>query len=818
MTIARCIPGLVDEGRLTADQAARAEAIFGERVRHHERGMGRPAAEALASDEALEALANEAARKRRNELLSLRVQQDRLVDAARYRGGDEGPLSGRAVAAMIDRDEHAPFLNVEALRKAIVGEAHSQIDGILADHRRTVTGKLRNPAQMDEIGRAAFGETGNVGLAAREMADAWGRVAEWLRLRYNAAGGNIAKLQRWGLPQSHDSAQVRRAGWEAWRDEIWDRLDRERMIDEGTGLAFTDEALERVLRDVFETIRTDGMAGSTPGAGGMPALANRRQEHRFLQFRTYDDWAAYQARFGGGTAFDAMMGHIEGMARDIAAMEMFGPNPDHTLRWLVDGVEKQAALFGDDGGRAIDAAHAGRKKVERLWDEYTGSLRRPESRRIALGFGAFRSVQTAAKLGGAFLSSVSDFGTQAVTRIYNGLPATSMVRDYLRLMNPANEADRRFAVRRGLIAEEWGRMTAAQNRYLAEEIAGERASLLAEGVLRASGLSAHTQASRWSFGMEFLDTLQGEFGKSFDQLDGGFARVLDRYGFDASDWDAIRASTPSLEHRGELFLGARDITDARLRSRVLAMVQSETDFAVPTADLTTRSIVNSVAPKGTIVGELTRSAFLFKSFPMAILLSHGRRALAQQTWGGRLGYAAALTVATSIGGALAIQLKEIAKGRDPRPMDDISFVGAAVLQGGGLGIFGDFFGSAENRFGGGLASTLAGPVAQTVQNVGDLTIGNIAKAARGDETDVGKDVVKLLKQEVPGSSLWFARLAYERAVIDQFQELVDPDYRRAWRAAERRARDQGQEFYWEPGDVAPDRAPDFANLLGGDEQ
>lgn len=818
MTVLRCLPDLVAEGRMTAEQANRARAIFGDRVRHHRRNMGAAAADAAASDEAIAALAEEARRRRRNEMLAVRAMQDRLADAASYRGGEDGPLSGRAIAAMIDRDEHAPYLNAEALRKAIVGEAHSQIDGILADHRKTLRGALRNPAQMDEIGRAAFGETAGVGLAARELADAWGRVAEMLRLRFNAAGGNIARLQRWGLPQSHDSVLVRRAGWQEWRDEIWDRLDRPRMIDEETGLPFTDETLERVLRDVFETIRTDGMAGATPGAAGAPSMANRRQEHRFLQFRTYDDWAAYQARFGGGTAFDAMMGHIEGMARDIAAMELFGPNPAHTVRVLSDAAEKQASLFGDDGGRAIDRAHADNKRVGRLWDEYTGALRRPESRRIALTFGAVRSLQTAAKLGGAFLSSVSDFGTQGVTRAYNGLSSTTMLRDYLRLMNPANEADRRFAVRRGLLAEEWASMTAAQNRYLAEEVAGERASLLAEGTLRLSGLSAHTQAQRWSFGMEFLDTLQGAFGQRLDELDGGLARVLERYGFSDADWDAVRASVPSLEHRGERFLAAADILDDRLRGRVMAMIHSETDFAVPTADLSTRALINSVAPRGTIIGEMARSAFLFKSFPMAILLSHGRRALAQQTWGGRLGYAAALTVATSIGGALAIQLKEIAKGRDPRPMDDISFVGAAVLQGGGLGIFGDFFSTAENRFGGGLASTIAGPMAQTVQNVGDLTFGNLFKAARGDETDVGKDLTKILKQEVPGSSLWFARLAYERAVVDQFQEAVDPDYRRSWRAAERRARENGQEFYWEPGAIAPERGPDFANLMEGDEE
>ena len=52
-------------------------------------------------------------------------------------------------------------------------------------------------------------------------------------------------------------------------------------------------------------------------------------------------------------------------------------------------------------------------------------------------------------------------------------------------------------------------------------------------------------------------------------------------------------------------------------------------------------------------------------------------------------------------GGLAVQLKEIAKGNDPRPMDSAEFWLAAVMQGGGLGIFGDFFSASTSRTGAG---------------------------------------------------------------------------------------------------------------------
>jgi hypothetical protein len=32
---------------------------------------------------------------------------------------------------------------------------------------------------------------------------------------------------------------------------------------------------------------------------------------------------------------------------------------------------------------------------------------------------------------------------------------------------------------------------------------------------------------------------------------------------------------------------------------------------------------------------------------------------------------------------------------------------------------------------------------------------------------------------------------------------------------QRARKDWGQEFYWQPGELEPDRAPDFGNMFGG---
>lgn len=812
MAIDRCLPDLVSSGKITPDRAREVESLYGELEQVFRRQFGDQAAKAMASEATIRQLEIRAAQKRRQTLLQAAAQKGALSNMARYNSGSAlnggGPIDPRSALALFDRDSLAPYSNIEARRKAIKGQAHAHMDALLAAHRKKIFGGTRDPAGERAIVAELFGQqSGN--QVARELADAWSSAAEYLRGRFNAAGGHIGKLERWGLPQAHDSRAVRQAGYRAWRDFVLPLLDRGRMVDQRTGAPFSDQALELALRDVHETIRTDGWSKIQAGAaGGGKMLANQKAEHRFLHFSDADSWLAYHDRFGSGTVFDAMMGHVEAMSRDISAMEILGPNPDATVRWLKDTLEKSGRLADDDGA-AGDAAFAAAQKLQRLYDEYTGSLRRPESRAIALGFSAVRSMQTAAKLGSAFLSAVTDLGFQGVTRRFNGLSVARVIPQYVKLFAPGTMELRKSAIRRGLIAEEYSQMVAAQNRYLNEELTGEWAQRLAGGVLRLSGLARWTQAGRWAFGMEYLATLTENVGRRYGELPDRLRGQLGRYGIGEDGWDRIRA-TPLEVDRGADWLSIRNMDQADA-DRVLEMIHSEVDLAVPMASLRTRATMNSVAPRGTWVGETIRSAFLFKSFGISVVIEHGRRIM-EQSAGNAARYAAGLFITTTLLGAVAMQLKELAKGKDPRPMNDenaAEFWGAAALQGGGFGIFGDFLGASENRFGGGLASTLAGPMAQTAQNVGDATIGNAAKAARGDKTDLGADSVRLLKQETPGGSLWYARLAFERLVADQLQREIDPNYRKSWRRMEDRADERGQEFFWEPGEVTPQRAPAF---------
>jgi hypothetical protein len=225
--------------------------------------------------------------------------------------------------------------------------------------------------------------------------------------------------------------------------------------------------------------------------------------------------------------------------------------------------------------------------------------------------------------------------------------------------------------------------------------------------------------------------------------------------------------------------------------------------------------------RGVVRDELYRSMGQFKMFAITVVLLQTQRIAAEMAAQGMLrgaGYAAALMITTTLYGALALQLKDVAKGKDPRPMtgdEGAAFWGGALLQGGGLGIYGDFLASETNRFGGGLARTLAGPTADFASGLLALTSGNLAQYFHGEKSNVGREIVRFAQQNTPGGSLWYLRLAYERILLDTLQRQVDPE---AWRAFRQRIARQRQrysnDYFWAPGNTKPARAPRLKGVFG----
>lgn len=812
MSLGLCIPDLIAQGAIPKGKGKEAQRLYDELLARYDHDMGDAAAKAAATAQTIAILKGQAKQAKRRKFMQIAAMKhaDELMRG--YNGGvkDGAPIDPKAAIAMIARDDKARYSPVELRARAVKVRVHGMMDQMLGDLRKTVLGKVRDPVLEADIVRALNGEA-VANVSAKEMADALRGAMDYMRQRFNMAGGHIPKMEGYDLPHRWSAQQLRATTFDQWMADIAPALDRQRMIDRDTGLPFTDAKLRTALQGVFNTIRTEGWSSRSAGAIGASSIANRHADERFLHFRSADDWLRINEKYGAAGAFDTVMGHVEVMSREIGAMEILGPNPEATIRFIGDTVIKEAQTKGN--GAAINSAKAAAAQTRSLWDEFAGRNASPVNERLARNFGTMRAVQTSAKLGGAVLSAVGDFAMTAMTRRFNGMRVTSMLSDYVRLMRPGSKDDMMLAMHMGAAADEWADMAASMNRLTGEELTGEFAQRLASGTLRLSGLSRHTMALRASHARQVSGLLTREAGKVHGALDKDFRAMLDRYGIGAKEWDVIRA-TPLKEERGTGWILPDQIADQRVGDKVIEMIQSETDFAVPTVDLRTRATINSIGKRGTWTGEIARSAFLFKSFGLTVLNLHGRRMLDMDGWSAAR-YAAGLTALTTMAGAMSVQMKELQKGRDPAPMQSKAFWGKAMLQGGGWGIFGDFIGSSESRFGSGFAATLAGPAVQSASNVADLTVGNSMKLLRGDDTDFWPDTLRIMRQEVPVlSSLWYAKPIYDRMILNHLDRMIDPDHDANVDRLIRKAEDQGTGYYMPPdladGDM---RAPDFANAL-----
>lgn len=828
MSLTTCIPGLLQRGEISPEQAEQMQTLFGA-FRREYAGDAPAAADALASEAALAALERAEQEKLRRRLLQVKAQRQAWLSMQRYGTGagglrvldaDRPGHLAEAAHALFARKEFAPYRNFEHLERTIRGRAHAELREILETHRRDILGRVRDKAGTEDILREARGEnTGNA--AAREFAGAWKRASDYLRRRANAAGADIGRLEDWGVPQAHNSQAVSDAGFDAWFAAIGPELDRGKIRDRTTGAPLDDDGFTALMRDVFETIATDGWAKRSPGQRGQGTLATRLGQERILHFKDADAWLRYADKFGDRDGvFEAMMAHVDLTARDIALMEILGPDPAGTVKFLGDAIEKAAALDGRRGHR--EAAIAGRAQLERLFDTARGAFNRPENAALAKFGGALRAWQVTTKLGSAVLSTTSDQATGAIARRFNGLPVAKGLATQARLLNPANVEDRGLAMRMMLVAEEASQVASGQARLTGEELSGEVARRMAEATLRVSGLNAVTQAGRWAFGMDFWAAAASWRGRGWGELDAPFRAMFERHGLGERHWEAIRAA-PLHTERGTDWVLPENIAAPGLADDITQMILREMDMAVPVAGIEIRAIIEGAAPKGTLMGEIGRSLFQFKAFPATIMLQQWRRTMALQGGFNRAKYAAQMVVATTLMGALALQLKAVTKGQDPRTMWDpddagttTKFWGAALMQGGGLGIFGDFLSSSTSRFGGGLMGTLAGPAVQTVDDLSGLVIGEPAKMLRGEDANPGRAALKVIKGNTPVvGSLFYTRLAYERILLDTLQQAIDPKAGEAFTRMDGYAEEQGTDYFWGPGEGLDEaRAPSVGNMAG----
>ncbi|WP_226783196.1 hypothetical protein [Oceaniglobus trochenteri] len=820
-----CLQRAVDAGRLDKVRAREAGNRFDQLVARYETTMPRHQAEARAAADLKEATS--AAATRRHHAVINQLQSMRRIDGL-IRGAKDPAL---ALRQLIEHSEGSGFAgeSVSSLNKAMVKDINAGMRRVLERHGQTIAGNTRNRAQFENIVRELHGDdTGDV--MAREMAEAVREVQDKYRRMFNAHGGDIGKIGDYGLPHAHDVNALRKAGFDAWFAEVSGRLDWSRMIDKSTGKPFADGGPVPVarqrefLQDIYQGIVTRGWDQNQPSmAMGGKALYNQRAEPRILHFTSGKDWLEYNKAFGSSDPFSAMIGGLHGLARDVAQMRVLGPNPRMGLEFAIQTATKIAETSGD--AKLADKVKSSAALAKTMLAHVDGSNNVADKQFWGSFFGGVRQTLTSIQLGSALLSSTTDLATIKAASSIVGMNGNNVLSRSVQLM--ASKATRETAARMGYVAESLADMGATAARFTGEQFAPEVTRRLSGFTMRASGLSFWTDMHKVSFQMEFAGFMADNAARSFDKIDAPLRKLFLERGITAEDWDALR--DPAALFRapnGATFLSPIHWRNAQTRMspaeadglslRVQMMMEEQLELAMPTASIEGTARTQRDTKPGTFSGEFLRSFGMYKSFALSLTLGQIRRFNSLPTPMEKATYAIKMAAGLMVMGALAVQLKEVAKGRDPRPMDEGKFWMAALFQSGGLGIFGDFFSSETSRAGGGLAETLAGPVAGVAGDVIRIGASNVTRAVEGKDTLFGRDLANAVRYNTPvASSLWPTRLAFDRLVADQLQLLLDPDAERLMRRQEaRRAKEYGTQTYWPRGALSPARLPDISNIAG----
>jgi hypothetical protein len=582
------------------------------------------------------------------------------------------------------------------------------------------------------------------------------------------------------------------------------------------GAPLDKDGLANALREVFQTISTEGLNKTVLGAPASesPGIAGQLAAHRELHFKDAASWHEMNKQAGTADILGIMQHAVTKNARDVALLETLSPHNNVVFNTLLSFAEAQDAAAGGKIKKDV-------QKAKHIYAELSGTAGLPVSERgaqIAGFMQAWRNWTAATHLGSVLLSQVSDLATYNVIARTNGLGMGRAMEFWFKSLNPANAADRQAAARAGIAADMVLHDVAAR---IGEAVQGKTlSSNVANRSLRMYGMQWWQDGGQRAFqalvGFHLADIVKG--GGETDAYH--FNKTLARYGIGDAEMAIIKRAEP-VEIMGhemitpvsiKLLGDTPEIREAALK--VAAMMGTESRIAIMEPDAATRAMLKTGSAPGTFTGELLRTGTLFKSFMVGMIRQVLPRVYgAEGTASYKAGIVAQYVLSMMVAGAISTQLRTMARGLNPRDMTDPAFWLAASAQSGGLGLFGDFMFSDANRFGQGLVSSIAGPQLRVVEDLHKLTIGNVQQAMQGKDAHFTAEAIQMTKNyALPYVNAFYTRAALDHMIFFTAQEAANPGYLRRMKQGVENA--NNTTWYWPPQEPLP-HAPDFDYAFHG---
>ena len=777
-----------------------------------------------AADDMARELVAAAAVEKRNRLIN-RMTDKRLMDISDEAEAlfDDPSLGLRATMAGINKTMPGARESVGLRHRSMF---QGWMNGFIADLRRDDMLVHFNDGTIDrEIARELAELTkpdGRPGISGNDAAQKIAATIEKYRkaalARENRAGAWIRPIPGYIVRQSHDAVKLQKAGFQAWRERILPLLDQERTFaDVGDPDAFLRSAYDGLVsgRHLTATGEDEDIVMAFKGPGN---LAKRISAHRSLHFRDADAWTDYNAAFGRRSLREALVAEFDRAARNTAIMEAFGTNPRAMFNGVMNRLKDR---YRSEKPKYDRLTH---ESMENLFAEISGETHIAADPSRAAFHAGVRGIQSMAKLGGAVVASVADLATKAATlaRYTGDNILAAWGRNLATTLEGFTPGERReIADRIGVGLE--GQIGSMAARFSADDSIPGSIARAQRVFFKFNLLTPWTDGNKRGLALAMSRHLGDAANNHWDILDARLRADLEMYGMNDTRWNIARKAAWEAPD-GRVYLtpdavaalpdaalpaGSTARQRARLRDEMSTAIRSFlidiADEGVPTPGARERAMMIRSTRPDTLSGIAHRYIVQFKAFPVTMMTKQLGRRMEADTAGeffkalragkGDIQGLAHVIVGTTILGYAAGAAKDIAKGRTPRDPADYETWLAAMLQGGGLGLYGDFVFGEFNRFGRSALASAAGPTFSTADDVFEL----IARWRSGE--DAAAQTLRTFISNVPFMNLFYSRAALDWLVLHQLQESLNPGYLR--RMERRVERENAQTFILRPSAAIP---------------
>ena len=797
----------------------------------------------LLIDEAVKIFANGkivAARIKNNTLRNIRFRAN-IIQKIKDIGGNpykafRGILVGDA--------KNKNLSSIDARSRATIADLQNQL--LIGLERKGLTQVAMKGALDREISMALhpkLGETKEI-LAQKlpkeaiEIAEVIRRVQKYTLKRKNRSGAYINELENYITRQSHDSALLRDAGFDKWYEDISPKLDEKTFADV---LPRKDGKNMKVefLRNVYNSLVTgihkksdgeytiDGLKDPVTSFKGPANLAKKLSQSRVLHFKDGEVAHEYFQKYNRRSLFETVVDGLIHDGRSMALMENLGTNPRAMVERILDDIDKMT----ETDTKLTQQAEKQRKRTLGEFSNLDNSVNAVGSSQ-SIFFGAdfasvasgFRMIQEMAKLGAATISSITDLASKAAFISSN--TERGFFHSFGRAIADSLEGlsgpqRKQFAIR--LLVGTEAMTGNVLSRFGSDDFGPGFISRSHALFFKLNGMRYWNHAQK--VGVARILAFDGAeaVGKSWNNVDSNFKQMLGKYGISEAELklfkdvdmkaeDGNKYLFPDLvEDISDVVLdvyirqkqGVLNITDdARLKARdelrtkIGAMYTDGADTAIPTPGAKERFIMNLGYQKGTVGGEAIRLLMQLKGFPITMIT----KGLTRQYYSsGFTGTMKMITGMTAMG-YVAMSAKDLLRGKEPKELFSDDYMKSAkvlkmsMLQGGGMGIFGDYIFGEFNRYGQSFTQTLAGPTFGTADDLFTM----YSKFVSGEK--IAKDAVRFAVSNTPYANLFYTRAAMEYMFLHGMMEHLDPGYLR--RVEKRLEKDYGQQYYFPPSRYA----------------